>query len=106
MGPEPQPPHPRARQRLLLALVAAALPQGQMTVPNTPPRQALKTDDGAGFMSAPFYADPLFDAAHDAEFVWHAGEQTWCEPGRWGTPSVNTPSSVITIADILLLDCL
>lgn len=27
--------------------------------------------------SDPFYADPLFDAAHDAEFVWHEGEQTW-----------------------------
>ena len=26
---------------------------------------------------APFYTDPLFDAAHDAEFVWHAGEQCW-----------------------------
>ena len=25
----------------------------------------------------PFYADPLFDAAHDAEFVWHEGEQCW-----------------------------
>ena len=27
--------------------------------------------------AAPFYADPLFDGAHDAEFVWHAGEQCW-----------------------------
>jgi hypothetical protein len=25
----------------------------------------------------PFYADPLFDAAHDAEFVWHEQEQVW-----------------------------
>ena len=25
----------------------------------------------------PFYADPLFDAAHDAEFVWHEKEQAW-----------------------------
>jgi hypothetical protein len=27
--------------------------------------------------SDPYYADPLFDAAHDAEFVWHEGEQAW-----------------------------
>jgi hypothetical protein len=25
----------------------------------------------------PFYADPLFDSAHDAEFVWSELEQTW-----------------------------
>ena len=44
----------------------------------------LKTDDTAagspvGYNSSvtPFYADPVFDAAHDAEFVWHAQEQTW-----------------------------
>ena len=24
-----------------------------------------------------FYADPLFDGAHDAELVWHHGEQSW-----------------------------
>lgn len=30
-----------------------------------------------GSMAAPFFSDPLFDASHDAEFVWHAGEQTW-----------------------------
>jgi hypothetical protein len=43
-------------------------------------RGSIKTDDNdgaVGFMAAPFYSDPLFDAAHDAEFVWHAGEQTW-----------------------------
>ena len=28
-------------------------------------------------VGTPFYADPLFDGAHDAEFVWHYGEQTW-----------------------------
>eukprot|EP01051_Picozoa_sp_SAG22_P014900 SAG22_NODE_1872_length_3397_cov_1.584900_1_plen_182_part_00 len=28
-------------------------------------------------VNSPFYADPLFDAAHDAELVWHEGEQTW-----------------------------
>ena len=51
------------------------------TVPkvNEPTKNSMKTDDGddLGFMAAPFYSDPLFDAAHDAEFVWHAGEQTW-----------------------------
>ena len=26
---------------------------------------------------SPFYADPLFDGAHDAEFVWHDGEGCW-----------------------------
>jgi hypothetical protein len=30
-----------------------------------------------GVRAAPFYADPLFDASHDAEFIWHAGEQCW-----------------------------
>jgi hypothetical protein len=25
----------------------------------------------------PFFGDPLFDGAHDAELVWHRGEQTW-----------------------------
>lgn len=25
----------------------------------------------------PYYADPVFDAAHDAELVWHETEQTW-----------------------------
>ena len=28
-------------------------------------------------MGDPYYADPLFDGAHDAEFVWHEGEQVW-----------------------------
>lgn len=33
---------------------------------------------GAGVSASdPYYADPLFDAAHDAEFVWHEGEQAW-----------------------------
>ena len=33
---------------------------------------------GAGLAArAPFYQDPLFDSAHDAEFVWHHGEQCW-----------------------------
>ena len=45
--------------------------------------RGLKTDDGAvpslGYKSSmtPFYADPVFDAAHDPELVWHAQEQTW-----------------------------
>ena len=26
---------------------------------------------------APFIEDPLFDSAHDGEFVWHEGEQAW-----------------------------
>ena len=25
----------------------------------------------------PFFGDPLFDGAHDAELVWNHGEQTW-----------------------------
>lgn len=34
---------------------------------------------GVGYSSAtsPFYGDPLFDGAHDAELVWHEGEQCW-----------------------------
>jgi hypothetical protein len=38
-----------------------------------PPPPPSYTGDGVG----PFYADPVFDAAHDAEFVWHEGEQCW-----------------------------
>jgi len=38
------------------------------------PRVARKTDDSD---RQPFYADPLFDSAHDAEFVWSENEQTW-----------------------------
>eukprot|EP01052_Picozoa_sp_SAG31_P024315 SAG31_NODE_2060_length_6538_cov_10.244448_3_plen_659_part_00 len=52
---------------LLLQLIAAAA-------------AALKTDDATtGYSSAitPFYRDPLFDGAHDAELVWHEGEQSW-----------------------------
>jgi hypothetical protein len=48
----------------------------------------IKTDDlGSGSRSdadpaidsrrSPFYADPLFDSAHDAEFVWSELEQCW-----------------------------
>jgi hypothetical protein len=41
-----------------------------------------KTDDtprqlGYNSSQTPFYSDPVFDAAHDAELVWHAQEQTW-----------------------------
>ena len=36
----------------------------------------------AAAVSTPFYADPVFDAAHDAEFVWHEGEQCW-----WSVPT-------------------
>ena len=35
----------------------------------------------------PFYQDPLFDAAHDAEFVWHEGEQCW-----WSVPTRFAPT--------------
>jgi hypothetical protein len=31
----------------------------------------------SGSLAAPFYSDPLFDAAHDAEFVWDVHEQCW-----------------------------
>ena len=38
----------------------------------------------AAAVNTPFYADPVFDAAHDAEFVWHEGEQCWWSvPTRW-----------------------
>jgi len=43
--------------------------------------RAVKTDDdrALGYNSSlsPFYADPVFDGAHDAELVWHADEQVW-----------------------------
>ena len=40
---------------------------------------ALKSDDSTGYVSttSPFYRDPLFDGAHDAELVWHEAEQCW-----------------------------
>ena len=43
----------------------------------------------AGYDSAhtPLYADPVFDAAHDAEFVWHEGEQCW-----WSVPTHSCPN--------------
>ena len=44
--------------------------------------RVLKTDekqDNIGYSSSisPLYGDPLFDGAHDAELVWHEGEQCW-----------------------------
>ncbi len=41
--------------------------------PPPPPPPPSFTGDGV----APFYADPVFDAAHDAELVWHEGEACW-----------------------------
>ena len=32
---------------------------------------------GYASSTTPFYSDPVFDAAHDPELVWHAQEQTW-----------------------------
>ena len=47
-----------------------------------PPPSPLSISTNAattGYSSAatPFYRDPLFDGAHDAELVWHEGEQSW-----------------------------
>lgn len=47
----------------MLSLLAVAAATGQRTT--------------APALGDPYYADPLFDAAHDAEFVWHEEEQTW-----------------------------
>ena len=48
------------------------------TLCDFPRAAAGKTDDSD---RQPFYADPhadpLFDSAHDAEFVWSEREQTW-----------------------------
>ena len=44
-----------------------------------------------GAVQAPFYADPLFDGAHDAELVWHTGEQAWWLlylQNRYNTPFI------------------
>ena len=49
----------------------SGLPPGPPPPP--PPAPPAYTGDGA----PPFYADPVFDAAHDAELVWHEGEQCW-----------------------------
>ena len=44
-------------------------------VPTLPTNASEATPPPLG--GAPFYEDPLFNGAHDAEFVWHAGEQCW-----------------------------
>jgi hypothetical protein len=49
----------------------SGLPPGP--APPPPPPPPAFTGDGR----AAFYADPLFDAAHDAELVWHEAEQCW-----------------------------
>jgi hypothetical protein len=48
----------------------------------------------AGYDSAhtPLYADPVFDAAHDPEFVWHEGERCWWLAylqNRYASPSTD-----------------
>ena len=55
---------------VLVALGTALL----LRVPGTvgaPPAPAIDSS------RQPFYADPLFDSAHDAEFVWSELEQSW-----------------------------
>ena len=44
----------------------------------TDANRSLKSDD-VGYSSAtsPFYSDPMFGGAHDAELVWHNAEQCW-----------------------------
>ena len=47
-------------------------------------------------MGDPYYADPLFDAAHDAELVWHEGEQAWWMiylQNRYNSPLADPPGS-------------
>ena len=62
---------------------AAANIRQQTADASTPPAAAAAsgstngTDVGYDSRVTPFYADPVFDAAHDAELVWHAQEQTW-----------------------------
>ena len=43
--------------------------------PPPPPPPAPPSYYGVGV--PPFYADPVFDGAHDAELVWHEAEQCW-----------------------------
>lgn len=45
----------------------------------------------AHLASTVFYADPVFDGAHDAEFVWSEQEQTW-----WITYLQNRYNSPLT----------
>ena len=56
----------------MLAVMVATLVLADVAVPAPAPAPAQ-----GGVHAAPFYADPLFDASHDAEFIWHAGEQCW-----------------------------
>ena len=41
------------------------------------PYAAAQSREGYSSTTSPFYGDPLFDGAHDAELVWHEGEQCW-----------------------------
>ena len=43
--------------------------------PPLPPSPPPPSFSGDGV--PPFYADPVFDAAHDPELVWHEGESCW-----------------------------
>jgi hypothetical protein len=62
---------------------AAANIRQQTADASTPPAAAAASGStngtyvGYDSRVTPFYADPVFDAAHDAELVWHAEEQTW-----------------------------
>ena len=53
-----------------------------------PPPRTTPSTGGAGL----FYADPVFDGAHDAEFVWNEEEQTW-----WMTYLQNRYNSPLTV---------
>jgi hypothetical protein len=48
---------------------------GLPPAPPPPPPPAPPSFTGVG--RAPFYSDPLFDGAHDAELVWNEAEQCW-----------------------------
>jgi hypothetical protein len=38
---------------------------------------AAATANAKPLFPSPFFEDPLFNGAHDAEFIWHEGEQAW-----------------------------
>ena len=57
-------PYRRLRIQLLLLSFAIGLAESKPAL-------------GYDSRRSPFYADPVFDGAHDAEFVWHAQEQVW-----------------------------
>jgi hypothetical protein len=62
---------------LFVALLAAARVNGTASRDVTLADADSTSLSSMSFVATPYYADPLFDAAHDAEFVWNVAEQCY-----------------------------